>query len=54
MTSVFRPRDISIDSESPIDTSNLFTCNSFWYKFLDPIPELVMESLIDNPVEVVG
>jgi hypothetical protein len=54
VTSVLCSGNISVYSEPPVDAANLFTCNILWDKRLDPVPQLVMKSLIDNPVEVVS
>jgi hypothetical protein len=47
-------RDVSVHPESSVDAPNLFACNTLWDKRLDSVPELVVECLIDNPVEVVS
>jgi hypothetical protein len=54
VTTILSTRDISIHPEPPINTSHLLTRHNLRNECLDSAPEFVVESLIDDPVEVVG
>jgi hypothetical protein len=54
MTAILSAGNVSVHSESPVDTANLLASHSFRNKSLDPTPQLVVESLINNPIEIVG
>jgi hypothetical protein len=52
MTSVLSSRHISVYPEPSVDASYLLASYLLWYKSFYSTPELVVERLVDDPVEV--
>lgn len=54
MATVLGSRHITVYSEATVDAADFLSCDAVWDKRFHSFPKLIVEGLVDNPVEVVG